>query len=533
MTYQAEIPTVTDLLLAHTEADRAGLLFEDQAWSWREHVQAGADRAALAHTLLDKKERPHVGVLLDNVPEFSFLVAAAAFGGFVLVGLNPYRRGEALARDVRTADCSVVVTENKYAPLVDGLDLGGATVHDIDSPEWAALLEAHADSPLAPVPAKPDDVLMLVFTSGTGGAPKAARCTHAKFAFPGRMLAERFGLGHDDVVYEAMPLFHSNALITGWSVAAASGATLALRRSFSASGFLPDVRRFGATYANYVGRPLSYVLSTPEQADDADNPLRLMYGNEGARRDLDRFADRFGCHVVDAFGSTEGGLAISRTPDTPQDALGQLTDGVAVLDPDTGEPCPRARYANDGTVTNLQEATGELVNTAGPGFFTGYYRDPDADADRLRDGMYWSGDLAYVDEHGFCYFVGRAGGWLRVDGENLGTAEIERILSRHPDIAQVAVYAVPDPHVGDQVMAAVVAGPNGLDMTRFADFLGAQDDLGPKQHPSYVRLAEDLPRTATFKVLTRQLAAEAHDCADPVWWRPDRRRPYEVFARET
>ena len=140
--------------------------------------------------------------------------------------------------------------------------------------------------------------------------------------------AVRAGTG--DTVYVSMPMFHSNAIMAGWAVGLAAGAAIALRRRFSAAGFLPDVRAFGATYANYVGKPLSYVLATPERADDAD-------------------------------------------------------------------------------------------------------------------GMYWSGDLGYTDSRGFCWFAGRAGQWLRVDGENLGTAPIERALLRHPAIAEAAVYGVPDP----------------------------------------------------------------------------------------
>ena len=136
---------------------------------------------------------------------------------------------------------------------------------------------------------------MLIFTSGTSGEPKAVRCTHGKIAIPGQMLAGRFGLGTGDTVYVSMPMFHSNAIMAGWAVGLAAGAAIAMRRRFSASGFLPDVRAFGATYANYVGKPLSYVLATPERADDADNPLRIAYGNEGAPGDLARFAERFGC----------------------------------------------------------------------------------------------------------------------------------------------------------------------------------------------------------------------------------------------
>ncbi|GDY29771.1 long-chain-fatty-acid--CoA ligase [Gandjariella thermophila] len=523
-------PTVTELLLARTGDEHPGLRFEESTWSWAEHVAASAERAALLRALRCPGIPFHVGVLLDNVPEFSLLLGAAALAGAVLVGLNPTRRGPALARDVRLADCQLVVTERRHAPLLDGLDLGAA-VWDIDSPAWADAVAAHTGAPADAVPAGPDDLLMLIFTSGTSGDPKAVRCTHGKIAFPGVMLADRFGLSTADTVYVSMPMFHSNAIMAGWSVGLAAGTTIALRRRFSASAFLADVRRFGATYANYVGRPLSYLLATPERPDDADNPLRIVYGNEGAERDMTRFAERFGCHVVDGFGSTEGGVAVQRTPDTPPGALGRLADGVDILHPDTGEPCPPARFDADGRILNGEEAVGELVNTAGAGAFAGYYRDPDADAARLRGGRYWSGDLAYRDEDGFCYFAGRSADWLRVDGENLGTAPIERLLLRHPDVAEVAVYAVPDVTVGDQIMAALVLRDGAaFDPDGFVAFLAAQPDLGAKQLPRYVRIATELPRTSTYKVLKRQLAAERWNCPDPVWHREGHER---VFRRLT
>jgi len=456
-----------------------------------------------------------VGVLADNVPEFSFLLGGCAFAGAVLVALNPIRRGEALARDVARTDCQYVLAEPGYAALLPAMDVPVLPLDGLDLP---------ARAPLEVAPARPDDLLMLIFTSGTSGEPKAVRCTHGKIAVPGRMLAGRFGLGTGDTVYVSMPMFHSNAIMAGWSVGLAAGAAIALRRRFSASGFLPDVRAFGATYANYVGKPLSYVLATPERADDADNPLRIAYGNEGAPDDLARFAERFGCTVIDGFGSTEGGVAVSRTPDTPPGALGRLTDGVAVLDPETGRPCPPGRFGPGGELLNPAEAVGELVNTAGSGLFAGYYRDVEADTSRMRDGMYWSGDLGYTDSRGFCWFAGRAGQWLRLDGENLGTAPIERALLRHPAIAEAAVYGVPDPISGDQVMACIVmrAGAS-LTPAELSAFLTAQGDIGPKQRPRFVRVTGQMPRTATFKVLTRVLAADRWNTGDPVWWCPDSR----------
>ena len=225
---------------------------------------------------------------------------------------------------------------------------------------------------------------MLIFTSGTSGRPKAVRITHEKVTYPGQYLSERFGLTADDVHYVAMPLFHSNAVMAGWAPALVNGAPVALREKFSATEFLADVRRFGATYASYVGKPLTYVLATPERPDDSENTLRLLFGNEAGDRDTRAFAERFGCKVVDGFGSTENAVIVSKIPGTPAGSLGQPFDGVAVLDPDTGQECPRAELDANGCVVNLDECVGELVNTTGAGQFAGYYNDDEAMAERMR-----------------------------------------------------------------------------------------------------------------------------------------------------
>ena len=235
-----------------------------------------------------------------------------------------------------------------------------------------------------------------------------------------------------------------------------AGASMALRRKFSASSFLADVRRYGCTWFNYIGKPLAYVLATPEQPDDADNPLRVAMGNESTHADVVRFSARFGLHVFDGYGATESGLNILRTPETPPNAMGPLPEGVAVLHQESGEPAAVARFDDEGRLLNAAEAVGEMVNTNGAGGFLGYYGDEEAESERMRGGMYRSGDLAYVDERGFAYFAGRTSDWLRVDGENLATAPIERLLLRHPDVAQVAVYGVPNPDAGDDVMSSVV-----------------------------------------------------------------------------
>lgn len=512
----ADDPTVTGLLVPLAEVDDRGIHADDGSYStWRQHIQDAADLAAALTARIDPDKPAHVGVLLGNTPTFSTMLVAAGLSGLVPVGLNPTRRGAALRRDIEHADCQLILTDASQGrrpsgsgdpqPYGSGFTPEGMAVIDMTSPAWAQEVASYRGSPITFADSTSDDLYMLIFTSGTSGEPKAVRCTHYKVAFPGIMLAERFGLGPSDTCYLSMPLFHSNAVMAGWAPAVAAGASIALRRKFSASQFIPDVRRFNATYANYVGKPMSYILATPARPDDADNPLRIVYGNEGAPRDLERFAQRFGVVVVDGFGSTEGGVAIARTSDAPEGSLGPLPDDLDIVDVDTGRSCP------PGVI-------GELVNIDGPGQFRGYYKDPEAEAQRMAGGVYHSGDLAYRDEAGYVYFAGRLGDWMRVDGENLGTAPIERVLMRYPDVTEAAVYAIPDPDVGDRVMAALVM-PDGCDFDplKFREFLTEQADLGPKQWPSFIRVSTSLPRTETFKIVKRTLSAEALDCADPVY----------------
>ncbi|HWU21589.1 MAG TPA: AMP-binding protein [Nocardioides sp.] len=466
--------TVRDLLLARADDDRPALRWREEGsirtLSWREYVAAASRLAADLESRLDPDLPPHVGVLLPNGPAFALHLAAAGLGGHVLVGLNPTRRGATLDADIAKADCQLVVDSPDLA-----LEQFGRQV--VTGPQ------AGDDLTTA------DSLFMLIFTSGTSGTPKAVRVTHEKVTGPGTHLVARLGLTAEDVHYLSMPMFHSNAVMAGWAPALTTGAAFAVA-PFSASGFLPDVRDFGAAYANYVGKPLTYILATPERPDDADNPLRIVFGNEANEGDIAQFGQRFGCTVVDSYSSTENAVIVQRQPGMPAGALGRPLEGVKVLDPETGEETA------DGVI-------GELVNTTGAGAFAGYYNDPDAEAERMRGGMYWSGDLAYRDADGWIYFAGRSGDWLRVDGENMATAPIERILLRHPAIGEAAVYALPD-HVGDKVACALVArGP--LTADDLWAFLGEQPDLSPKAWPRVVRLLEDLPRTATNKVLKREL----------------------------
>ena len=523
---RAPAVSIADLVVARAHDDRVGLRFEEQSWTWAEVVREAQVRAAV----LQSTRGPgpfHVGVLLENVPEYLFLLAGAALAGATVVGVNSTRRGDDLGRDIRHTDCGLLITEQRLAELVDGLDTGVPSDRTlvVESDRWTQLVGRHAGAAAPALLPGPDALFTLIFTSGSTGAPKAVRVTQ------GRMAETAAGMGFtpDDVLYCAMPLFHGNALAASVVPALASGATLVLRRRFSASAFLPDVRHFHATFFNTVGRALAYILATPPSDHDRDHDLKFGLGPESSDVDVAAFRARFGCPVFGGYGSSEGAIRMLPVRAAHPGALGVPPDDmdVAVVDPETGEECAVAEFDDHGRLLNAAEAIGEIVRRDPAMRFEGYYNNPEAEAERTRNGWYWSGDLAYRDDAGVYYFAGRTADWLRVDAENFAAAPVERIIARHPAVAGVAVYAVPDTRTGDQVMAAVELRTGEVfDPAEFLRFLTSQPDLGTKWTPRFVRIVDALPVTGADKIDKKPLRGAQWYGRDPIWWQPERDAPY-------
>ncbi|OBA94283.1 acyl-CoA synthetase [Mycolicibacterium fortuitum] len=502
---------IASLLLDRVGDQHLGLRTRDRDWTWDEVVAESAARGALAEAM--RVDGPlHVGVLLDNVPDFLFWLGGAALVGATIVGINPTRGAAELAAEIRLADCQLIVTDTAGAQRLRDLDLGLTRERFlvVDGPDYAAQVDAHRVAPTASPKVTEDSLMLLLFTSGTTGASKAVICSQGRLARIAYAAAEKFGHVREDVEYCCMPLFHGNAIMALWAPALSVGATVCLTPSFSASGFLPDVRYFGATFFTYVGKALGYLMATPERPDDADNPLVRGFGTEASPDDQNEFRRRFDAELFEGYGSSEGGGAVVLAPDMPPGALGRPAhDGVAIIDPESLKDCVPAVFDQHGRVLNPDDAVGEIVDKFGTRTFEGYYKNDEANAERIRNGWYWTGDLGYLDEQGFIYFAGRRGDWIRVDGENTSALNIERVLRRHPEVVAAGAYAVPDPRSGDQVMAAIeVADPDGFDAAAFVSYLSSQEDLGAKAIPRFLRVSKNLPVTGSNKVLKRELQKE-------------------------
>ncbi len=541
-------PDAASLLRRNASApdvrDRPAIRFEDRVWTHGEFVAECLRFANLFLAQPAERHAPtgalHVGVLLDNTPDYLFALGGAALAGAAVSGLNHTRRGEHLLRDLAHTHCGLVLTEPRHVgllePFADRLPPVLVSERFPDAadpvpepaPRWSS---ARISTPRsrgvgtedAGVESGPDTLWGLIFTSGTSDAPKAVICSQRRFLVTGNRMGMIMDLGPDDIGYVCMPLFHSNSLMVGWAPSIVYGASVGLARRFSASRWLADVRHYGSTYFNYTGKPLAYILSTPERPDDADNPMRVAFGNEGSPEVVDAFSRRFGVEVIDAYGATEGGVAVNRDVAERAGALGQVAGNVQVVDED-GHEKARARFDAEGRLANAEECVGEIVNTAGAGPFEGYYNNDAANARTLRFGWYWTGDLGYLDDDRYLYFAGRNADWIRVDGENFPAQPIENVVAHHPDVVLAAVYGVPDDQAGDQVMAGLVLRDGaGFDPDEFARWLDAQSDIGPKWRPRYVRVMADPPTTGTNKIVKRTLVHQK--------WRSDRVGGDAVYVR--
>lgn len=527
--------TVSSLLRARVGDTHPGYIFEGRTYSWDEVVSESAIRASILDGLLADGRPPHVGILLENTPEYLFWIGGAALIGACIVGINPTRRGSELERDIQHTDCQVIISDETGMKLLEGLDTGveNANTIDVDSQDHQKLLAQHQNAPLPENEPDENSILFLLFTSGSTSAPKAVVCTNQRMAIASVRAGQIYGVTIEEVCYCPMPLFHGNALMACWGPALAVGATVVLRRKFSASNFMSDIREHGCTYFTYVGRTIAYILGQPANADDKHNKLRLGFGTEASALDRERFFERFGCDLVEGYGSSESVVAIIRTPDTPANALGKeradMAGQVFIIDPDTNAECQRVQFNEFGAIVN-PECIGEIVSKSGGTSFEGYYNNREASTERVRNGWYWTGDLGYRDDDGFFYFGGRSADWLRVDSENFAAGPVENIVSRFPGVVMAAVYPVPDPTTGDMVMVAIEMNETTeFSPHEFDEFLSQQRDLGTKWSPQIVRVIKAMPLTANNKVHKPPLRASKWFAVDTHYWRPERNQPLRLM----
>jgi len=496
-----------------------------------------------------------VALFFENRPEYLVLWLGLAKIGAAAALLNTNLRAGPLAHTLRVADAKLHLVDaavaDAYAEAraeledappvwVSGGGLAGAG--DLDAA--VAAQPATRVGPEARAQLRTRDLLFYIYTSGTTGLPKAARISHQRFL----MVAHAFRIGCEitarDRVYVTLPLYHTAGVICAAGMALTAGATIVLRRRFSARQFWEDCAANGVTVFQYIGELCRYLLNTPPHPDEKRHRIRLCVGN-GLRPDIwEPFQARFGIpRIFEFYGSTEGNVALTNLDGRPG-AVGRVpwylerlfTARLIRFDVETETP---VRGADGFCVPCPVGEAGEMIgripddpNTA-LGRFEGYTQREATEKKILRDvfepGDAWfrTGDLLRRDAEGYYYFVDRIGDTFRWKGENVATSEVAEVLSVHPGVLEANVYGVQVPGAdGRAGMAAVVVDPE-LSLESLYTHLERQ--LPAYARPIFLRLRTEMEVTGTFKHRKVDLVAEGFDpatIAEPLYFADAEKRSF-------
>ncbi|WP_037144229.1 acyl-CoA synthetase [Rhodococcoides fascians] len=465
---------------------------------------------AAALTALGVQRGDRVGVLLQNCPEFIELVFAANWMGAAILPLN-YRLAPAEWEYILGhGEVKVLVSEPDFAaasgPLLDSVPslrhLVSAAGDGLPTPTgWTSyneLIDEHRGADVALVDVGPDEMQRLMYTSGTTSRPKGVCITHRNMMYKNLGMLVQFGWNADEVTVVSGPLYHVGAMDMGGLTTLHAGGSLVLQTKFEANGLIDLIAKHQATSVWLAPAMVNAVLQA-ENLSKADlSSLRLiMSGGEKMpearlRRILEVFPDLW---FADAYGLTE-----TVSSDTFVTASHMRTKLGSV-----GRPLPHVRVRVTGEDGDDVPA-GKLGEIAikGPKVFTGYWRDPAATRDAIRDGWFFTGDVGRFDQDGFLYIEDRKKDMIVSGGENIATPEVERVLYEHPDVLEAAVVGRPDARWGEVPHAFVVLKPGVPDDT---DGLLAfcRKRLANFKAPKSVDFLDELPRTPSGKVLKRAL----------------------------
>ncbi|HSO40600.1 MAG TPA: AMP-binding protein, partial [Labilithrix sp.] len=345
------------------------------------------------------------------------------------------------------------------------------------------------------VDVQPDDVCVLLATSGTTGAPKAVMQTHRTYTLTAEAFPSWLGLGEADRLLVALPLFHINAQAYSVMGALGAGASLALMPKFSASRFWDDARRLGGTQFNAVGAMVHILLKGEPRASDRDHLVRRCYTALALPEPLHRrFEERFGIAMTVGFGMSETtfGTVWPRDHEPRYGTMGRLRQH-----PRLGE-INRARVVRDDGTDAAPGETGELW-LQNPGTMRGYWNDEAQSAAALAGGWLHTGDLVTRDADDFYTFVSRKKDVIRRRGENVAAAEIEGVLLAHPTVREAAAVGVPS-DLGEEEIVAYVSPQAGAAIDVEALRAWAAEQLADFKVPSKIHVREALPRTATERI---------------------------------
>jgi crotonobetaine/carnitine-CoA ligase len=507
-------------LAAGLNPDKVFVEIAGQQVTYRQFQERALQTAALFQSL-GVGHGGRVCLFLPNCPEFLYCWFGLSLIGAITVPINTAYKRDETAYILNNAEACALVAHQALLPVAhEAADLAPSIRHRLlvggssglpGQKAWVDFTQSlgPSSSPTVLPQVAPTDISMLVYTSGTTGNPKGVQVTHEMYVSAGQGFAHWTQAMPDDRFFTCLPYFHANAQYYSTMGALAAGATLVVADRFSASRFWEQVRQGRATIVNFIGMMMPVLAKQPESPYDRQNQVRLFYGSPAFSPEfLHAFQERFGIDIIVGFGMTETcygtieRLGQARRPYScglpRQYPDPSFTNEIRIVD-DSGNSLP-ARRPGEITIRN-------------PVLMPGYWRNEEQTNLALRDGWLYTGDLGWLDEDGFLYFVDRKKDVIRRRGENISSQEVEDVIKRHSNVLDCAVIAVPSDLGEDEVKAYVVPRP-GSSFNPPELVLWCAQHLAYFKVPRYIEVRDEFPRTPSLRVRKDLLRQERENLID-------------------
>ncbi|XP_004530848.1 long-chain fatty acid transport protein 1 isoform X2 [Ceratitis capitata] len=538
--YERNNVSVGDIFQMNVEKypDKLVIVSETQSWTFRQLDQFANRIADLFHSHGFKKGDV-IGLLLENRAEFVGMWLGLSKLGITIALVNTNLTGASLVHCIVVAKCSAFIYGEDFEETIEGVatqippklyQFNNAINKPVrnSAADLATLMNStnHVTTqPSAIQHPNHHDRLMYIYTSGTTGLPKAAVISHSRYIFISAAIHYTLGFKSKDIFYTPLPLYHTAGGIMSIGQAIVFGATVAIRKKFSASGYFADCVRFNCTIAQYIGEMARYILATPESDYDRAHQIRLVFGNGLRPQIWTRFVERFNIpRVGEFYGATEGNANIVNNDNTVG-AIGFVSRiipqiypiSIIKANPDTGEPIRDAKGLCQRCAPNEAGVfIGQIIKGNPTREFLGY-ADESASTKKIVHDVFKKGDMAFLsgdlltsDERGYLYFMDRTGDTFRWKGENVSTGEVESQVSNIASYKDSIVYGVLIPHTeGRAGMAAIYDPQREVDLERFACDIAKV--LPAYARPQFIRFLTEIDLTGTFKLRKVDLQKDGYN----------------------
>ncbi|MFS0782955.1 fatty acid--CoA ligase family protein [Bacillus sp. 1P06AnD] len=494
-------------------SNKAAYYFMDQHKTYAE-LDAAVTMFASGLSKIGIEKGDHVALITGNSPHFLIGFFGALRAGATVIPINPIYTADEISFILMNGDVKSVITLDVLAPLMEGVHKHLPSAEHFILCETGKMpegsnLEAlsifpklHSFSEIAGMGSlqfeepelNPEEVAVILYTSGTTGKPKGAMLTHRNLFSNAKDVGDYLKITSDDRVITTLPMFHVFCLTVCMNAPLISGGTIIIVPKFSPA----EIYRIGKVYEPtiFAGVPtmFNFLLQYNGNPEDFQS-LRLCIAG-GASMPvalLKQFENKFNVMVSEGYGLSEASPVTCFNPlDRPRKP-GSI--GTSILN-------VKNKVVNEMGEELPPGAVGELV-VQGPNVMKGYYRMPEETAATIKDGWLYTGDLARMDEEGYFFIVDRKKDLIIVGGYNVYPREVEEVLFSHPGIVEAAVLGVPDPNQGEAVHAFVVSSDDSLTEDQVLQY--CKEHLAKYKWPSKIEFLDELPKNTTGKILRRAL----------------------------